>query len=152
MRNLIKTLVFYCVITFISFGCEENIDKGDNISIEIKKISDFGNENSFLSLKPEYVDDIYYIIKSESDFAKYVTGENIPTIDFDKYFLIIGIKQFTSGASIIEEKAKENNVEIIYTINFQKNDATVALGLGYHAFIEKPINEKEIIVELVVNS
>ena len=150
MRKMKKYLILCISVFFLVLGCEENIDKGESQLLQIKKITDFGTEQSRISLKPEYINGNYYVIESESEFTKYVTGENLPSIDFDNYFLIIGVRQFTSGASIVEEKAEENNVEIIYTVTFQTDATTVALGLLYHAFISKPAIKKETVVNLII--
>ncbi len=144
------------MIVFTAFSCEkdeENVEAGDFEPIEVKKITDFGCDDCSIVLKPEYVNNGYYMIYSENDFnkyVKYVTGENIPSIDFEKYFLIIGVKQFTSGTEILEEKAEENNIEIIYYVTFLTYDSTVALGVGYHAFLEKPVKEKTVLVEEII--
>ena len=136
MKNLSKILFLCGIIVFTAFSCDkENTDTGEFAPITIKKITDFDCDDCYLSLKPEYINDTYYVIYTESDFTKYVTGENIPSIDFEKYFLIIGTKQFTSGAKILEEKAEENNVEIVYYVTFLTDDSTVALRVGYHAFL-----------------
>lgn len=151
MKTIVKTLFICGVIVLMAFSCEKEMeDAGDLEPMEIKKITDFGCDDCYLSLKPEYINDTYFVIYSESDFTKYVTGENIPAIDFEKYFLIIGVKQFASGAEMLEEKAEENNIEIIYYVTFLKHITTVALGVGYHAFLEKPIKEKAVRVEIII--
>lgn len=151
----IRKILFLCgIIILTAFSCEkEKEDESDFGLIEIKKITDFGCDDCSIILKPEYVNNGYYIIYSENEFnkyVKYVTGENIPTIDFEKYFLIIGVKQFSSGVEILKEKAEENNIEIIYYVTFLTNDSTVALSVGYHAFFEKPIKEKVVRVEIKI--
>lgn len=155
MKNRIITVVILFVSIYFT-SCEkdkENVEAGDFKPIEVKKISDFECDDCSVTLKPEYANNGYYVIYSENDFTKYVkyvTGENIPSIDFEKYFLIIGVKQFTSGAEVLEEKAEENNIEIVYYVTFLTDDTTVALGVGYHAFLEKPIKEKAVSVEEII--
>jgi len=156
MKAILKIIALCGIIVLTAFSCEkdkENVEVSDLEPIEIKKITDFGCDDCSIILKPEYVNNGYYMIYSENDFnkyVKYVTGENIPSIDFEKYFLIIGVKQFTSGAEILEEKAEENNIEIVYYVTFLKHISTVALGVGYHAFLEKPIKEKAVRVEIII--
>lgn len=153
MRNLIKVLFLSVIMVIVTLGCEEeNIVEGNFTTIDIKKITDFGCDDCYLLIKPEYSNDSYYVINSESDFSKYVIGENIPTINFEKYFLIIGVKPFSSGAKIIEERAEENNIRIVYYVSFITDDSTVALKLHYHAFIENPAEDKEVSVEILINN
>ena len=156
MKTILKILFLCGIIVLTAFSCEkdkENVEAGDLEPIDIKEITDFGCDNCSITLKSEYVNNGYYVIYSENGFNKYVqyvTGENIPSIDFNKYFLIIGVKQFTSGAEILQEKAEENNIEIVYYVTFLTDDSTVAVGVGYHAFLEKPIKEKAVRIEMII--
>ncbi|MBU8891992.1 MAG: hypothetical protein KOO66_04390 [Bacteroidales bacterium] len=152
MINISKVLFLCGIIFLMVFSCEEDIvDTGDLEPMEIKKITDFGCDDCYLLLKPEYVNDAYYLIYSESDITKYVTGENIPKIDFEKYLLIIGTKSIDGGGSITDEKAEGNNIEIIYRITITRDDTHIAgISLPYHAFLEKSIKEKAVRVEVIV--
>jgi len=149
MKASIRILFLCGIIVLTAFSCKKE-NPGDLKPIEIKKITDFGCDDCYLLLKPEYSNDTYYVIYSENDFTKYTTSENIPSIDFEKYFLIIGVKRFNTGAEILKEKAKTNNIEIVYYVTFLKHISTVALGIGYHAFIEKPVKEKAVRVEITI--
>ena len=154
MKNILKLLFFAGIIVLAAFSCDDEKDNpSDYKPIEIKKITDFGCEDCVIRIKTEYMeDDTSYIIYSESDFNKYVeyyAGTTIPAIDYQKYFLIIGMKRYLHGAEIIEEKAKENNEEIIYTITLLINDYHTPITLFYHVFLEKPIDEKNIRIELI---
>lgn len=152
MRNLTKILLLFCIIVLAAFSCEEkeNVDAGEFELVEIKKITDFGCEDCNIKLKAEYTNNSYYVIKSQSDLTKYVTGENIPVIDFEKYLLIMGIKQFSSGVLLYEEEVKENNIQIVYTLIFRKQETTDAPLINYYVIIEKPIIDKEVKVNIEV--
>ena len=151
MKASIRILFLCGIIVLTAFSWEK--ERGNFEPIEIKKITDFGCDDCYLLLKPEYSNDTYYVIYSEDNFTKYtkyIPDENIPSIDFEKYFLIIGAKWFGTGAEILEEKAETNNIEIVYHVTFLTNISTVALGISYHAFIEKPVKEKAVHVEITI--
>ncbi|NOQ27828.1 MAG: hypothetical protein GQ564_20900 [Bacteroidales bacterium] len=153
MRNLNRILFLSGIILFTAFSCEEEKDDpADYVPIEIKKITDFGCDDCRITLKHEFIDDTSYVIYSENDFNKYVeyyTGTNPPSIDFEKYFLIIGDKYFTHGAELREEKAEENNIEIVYFVSILRLDTDSPTAVKYHAFFEKPEVEKTVRVEIV---
>jgi hypothetical protein len=151
MKASIRILLLCGIFVLSTFSCKK--EKGNFEPIEIKKITDFGCDDCYLLLKPEYSNDTYYVIYSEDNFTKYlkyIPGENIPSIDFEKYFLIIGAKWFGTGAEILEEKAETNNIEIVYHVTFLTDISAVALGISYHAFIEKPVKEKAVRVEITI--
>jgi len=152
MKTIKKIILLCGIIILTAFSCEKEREDADDLEpIEIKKITDFGCDDCYLLLKQEYYNDNYYVIYSESNFTKYVTGENIPLINFEKYFLIIGTKSIEGGGSITDEKAKENNIEIIHTITITRDDTHIAgITLKYHAFLEKPIKEKAVRVEIII--
>ena len=144
MRNLSKILFLFGIVTLTAFGCE---DDGEFEQIEFKKITDFDCNDCSISLKSEYFNNDYYIIRSEESFLKYVDGVNIPVIDFNKYILIIGHKILSTDASVINEKVEENNIEILYTVSIRKNDATIPTAVIYYVFIEKANSGKDISVK-----
>jgi len=155
MKTIKKIILLCGIIVLTAFSCEKEKEDADDLEpIEIKKITDFGCDDCSIILKPEYVNNGYYMIDSENDFNKYVkyaTGENIPSIDFEKYFLLIGTKSIEGGGSITDEKAEENNIEIIHTITITRDDTHIAgITLKYHAFLEKPIKEKAVRVEIII--
>ncbi|NOQ27827.1 MAG: hypothetical protein GQ564_20895 [Bacteroidales bacterium] len=153
MRNLNKILFLSGIILFTAFSCEEEKDDpADYVPIEIKKITDFGCEDCYITLKQNYIDDTCYVIYTENeynDYIEYVTGENPPTINFEKYFLIIGLKRFLTAAEIKEEKAEESDAEIVFTVTINVYDYLAPKGVDYHAFLERPIEEKNVRIEIL---
>jgi hypothetical protein len=155
MENIIlKTAIGFLVLFMMGTGCEKEKEKdpGEFTEKQILKFSDFGCSNIFL--KPAYIRNYHnhYVVTSQKSLEKYTytTSDCIPQIDFSKYIVIIGSRGFSTGVSLYNEKAEENNVEIVYTVTFLTNDATVALGIQYHAVIEKPSGQKNIrVVEIV---
>ena len=119
------------------------------IEIQGLKFTDFGCSSAVWYIKPEYSDK-HYVINSQQELEKYISINCIPQIDFSKYILLMGVKGFTTGVSQYNEKIEENNIEIVYTITFLTNEATVAQGIAYHSIIEKPSKPKSIRFEEIV--
>lgn len=143
------------ITVIASFSCEdEKANPSDYTLMEIKKIDDFGCNDCIIDLHYEYmVRDTSYLIYSENDFNKFVKYrivENPPLVDYEKYFLIIGIKKFEHGAELIAEKAKENSFDIVYTVTIQKLGYDVPTAVIYYAFLEKPKVEKNVRIEVVI--
>ena len=153
MKNLIKLLFFAGIIFLAAFSCDdEKNDPSEYKPIEIKKITDFGCEDCSIKIKPEYNNDTFLLILNEEDLAEnieYLIVKNLPPINFEKYFLIIGAKYYTTLVEIIKETAKENDSEIIYTIDILVTDALSPSAIYFHAFIEKPQKEIYIYIEVI---
>lgn len=143
---------FVILILFAISGCQEDEkpeESGEFIEIDFLKFSDFGCENSQLNLKSEFTEN-HYVITSNSELEYYLRMDCIPQIDFSEYFLIIGVKRFTTGASILDEKAEENNTEIVYTVTFQTDATFFPTPLKYHAIINSSSSLKNIRIEEIV--
>jgi hypothetical protein len=128
--NILKISVFVLLVALV--GCKKD-DKF--VEKEFLKFSDFGCDNG-LYLKPNYVGH-YYIISTMPELQEHVMSDCIPTIDFTKYVVLIGIKSFTTGASLYSEKVEESETEIVYTVTFDAFETTVPMGVPYHVVIEK---------------
>lgn len=147
---IIKTGIFIFLLLMIGSSCERNKKEGLYEEIEFLKFSDFGCGNDYSWYLNTQYGDGNFVITSIKDFEKYVTIDCNPQIDFSNYTLLIGVKQFNSGASLYEEKVEENNSELVYTIIFLKDISTVVVGINYHVLIKKPSKDKNIrIVEIV---
>ena len=154
MKNILKLLFFSGIIALAAFSCDDEKDNpSDYKPIEIKKITDFGCEVCYLRINQEHdKDDTCYVINTKENFeeiVEYISEESIPSIDFEKYFLIIGTIFFPTWAEIVEENAKENDLEIVYQVHYKIYGYTLPGVLNYHAFIEKPVSDKTIQVELI---
>lgn len=151
MKKIISRMgLIILLLMMVRAGCEKIYENEEYSDVEYFKFSDFGCEsgNSWY-LKTDYVGK-NYIITSQQKFEECIAIECNPQIDFSSYVLLIGVKQFNSGASLSDEKVQENNSEIVYTVTFKEDISTVALGIPYHAIIRKPLNGKSIrIVEIV---
>ena len=121
---------------FVGAGCEKEDKTGEFSSKELFKFSDFGCENLIWNFKAGYSNN-YYVINSQQELNIYISSDCNPQIDFNKYFVIIGSKSFTTGVSLLDEKVEENNKEIVFTISFLTHLTTVAQGIKYHAVIKK---------------
>ena len=142
--------VFILLVTLAWVGCKKD-DKF--VEKEFLKFSDFECDNGLWRLKPNYVGH-NYIISTLPELQEHVLSDCIPTIDFTKYVVLIGIKSFTTGASLYGEKVEESETEIVYTVTFDAYMTTVVMGVPYHVVIEKPkdSDHKNIrIVELIKN-
>jgi len=146
--TILKISVFVLLVALV--GCKKE-DKF--VEKEFLKFSDFGCDNGLWRLKPNYVGH-NYIISTLPELQEHVLSDCIPTIDFTKYVVLIGIKSFTTGASFYGEKVEESETEIVYTVTFDAYETTVVVGVPYHVVIEKPkdSDHKNIrIVELIKN-
>ena len=143
------TIILLLLPIMMGAGCEDDIQIEDFEVKEFLKFSDFGCENHTWNLKPGNNNN-YYIIESQDELIKYIQGECMPQIDFNKYFVIIGSKSFTTGASLFAEKVEENNVEIVYTVTFQTDFSRVIGGVKYHVVLKKANSKKDIkVIEVV---
>lgn len=152
---ILKTGILFLLLSLTGAGCEDddNDDNGKLIEREFYKFSDFGCENISWHLKSEYEQN-HYVISSLQELEGYIESDCTPQIDFSKYIVIIGSKSFTTGVSVYDEKVEENNSEIVYTVTFLTNEATVAQRVNYHVVVEKPTgleNKKIRVVELVID-
>jgi len=118
-------------------GCKKDDKNGGFVEKEFLKFSDFGCDNGLWRLKPNYAGH-YYIISTMPELQEHVMSDCVPSIDFTKYVVLIGIKSFTTGASLYDEKVEERETEIVYTVTFKTNNATVLGSVSYHVVIEKP--------------
>ena len=132
----------------LGVGCEKKEKNEEFTEKEFFKFSDFGCEDIPWYIKPGYANN-HYVITTQQELEKHIEINCIPQIDFDKYFVVIGSKSFTTGVSIVDEKVEENNIEVIYTITFLTNNAAVALGLSYHIVIKKTVNKSDKNIEIL---
>ncbi|MCD6597243.1 MAG: hypothetical protein J7L04_06120 [Bacteroidales bacterium] len=150
--KILKLGFFLALFNFVGTACV-NVDvKPTKLEEqEFWKFSDFGCENHTWNLNPGYVNN-HYVVETQDALKKYIQGDCTPQIDFNKYFVIIGSKSFSTGASLLVEKVEENNVEIVYTVTFLTDLTQVAVGVKYHIVLKKPSSKKEIkVVEVVKN-
>lgn len=146
IKIILSALSFVLLIIFC-IGCEKEEVFNE---LELKKFSDFGCEAIIWYLKPGNTKN-HYVINSQSELDNILETDCQPQIDFDKYTLIVGTKSFTTGATLQEENILESNSEITYTITFLTDISMIAMGVRYHAIIEK--NRKKInVVEIVKES
>lgn len=145
---ILKIGTVLCLLSLMGVGCKDNEKNEMFLNKEYFKFTDFGCDSAPV-LKSEYNGN-YYIITSQQNLEQYTTGNCIPKIDFSQYIVLMGSKQFTTGASLYDEKIEENSSEIIYTVTFQTNIAAVAPIVNYHVIIKKPAIAKSIqIVETI---
>jgi hypothetical protein len=140
-------LLLLCVV-LLGAGCEKNDENGEFIEKEFFKFSDFGCENKPWRLKSGYENN-HYIITSQQEFEKHLESDCIPQIDFTNHTVLIGNKIFSTGIDHYDEKVEENNSEIVYTITFLTNIATVAQGVTYHVVIGNPTDRKNKNIRIV---
>jgi hypothetical protein len=148
-KIILKIAIGFLFLFITGAGCEREEDPGEFTEKQILKFSDFGCSDVLWHFKPGY-SNTHYIVNSQQELEKYITGDCIPQIDFSKYILIIGHRINTTGIARVDEKLEENNSEVVYTISILKNIAQVAQGISYHAIIEKPSAQKNIRVEVIV--
>lgn len=144
---LLKISTFILLVALAMSGCKK---EDQFVEKEFLKFSDFGCDNG-LHLKPNYIGHSY-IISTMPELQEHVASDCVPSIDFTKYVVLIGIKSFTTGASFYNEKVEESETEIVYTVTFDANETTVVMGVPYHVVIEKPkdLDHKNIrIVEMI---
>jgi hypothetical protein len=142
-----NTGVALLLLIFTVNGCKKEKGPGEFTEKQFFRFSDFGCMS--VSYEPEYKNN-QYLVTSQADLETILTNDCTPQIDFNKYFVLIGHKGFTTGASIDEEKVEENSEEIVYTITFVTNATTAAQDIYYHVVIELPAVQKTIrIVEAV---
>ena len=151
MKQIILKLgIFLVLLSLVGTACNnDDIEPTELEEQEFWKFSDFGCENHTWNLKPEYVNN-HYVIETQDELEKYIQGDCLPTIDFNKYFVMVGVKGFATGASLLEEKVDKNNVEIIYTLIFQIELTQATSAVKYHVVLKKPSSKKEInVIEVV---
>ena len=82
------------LFSFVGTACDnDDIEPTEYEEQEFWKFSDFGCENHTWHLKPEYVNN-HYVIKTQDELEKHIQGDCLPTIDFNKYFVIFPLRRF----------------------------------------------------------
>ncbi|MCF6361158.1 MAG: hypothetical protein L3J29_10410 [Cyclobacteriaceae bacterium] len=150
--KIAQILVALMLMVGIS-SCNKD-DDCTNIAVNITSLeNEYGCTNTQYQLEIDLTDN-YIIIKNQLDFAEFVSGSCLPTIDFSTYDLVIGKKGFTSGISLIEYELIKNcnSGDLNLKVTFYQNVATVAPNLTYHSLIPKMENQQELNVEILIEN
>ncbi len=150
-HKIFRILSLFLLPVLMGAGCEKEDLEAEAALLmptEFYKFSDFDGDDSSWHLKGGYANS-FYIVNSEEELKKYIVSDCMPEIDFSEYIVILGIKSFASGASLLNETVEENDAELIYTVDFSTDFTMVALGVKYHVVVPMPYNKDIKVVEVV---
>ena len=143
---IVLTIVFLASCSSSDDDCTDTII--DTTSLE----NEYGCTNTKYQMEIELSDN-HMIIKNQLDFATFVSGTCLPTIDFSIYDLVIGKKELSNGNSSIFYELIENCItgNENLSVTFNQNETTEAPNLTYHALIPKLGDEQELNIEIIIN-
>jgi len=151
----IPITTYLTLFLIVLFGCSKKTirpaSKIDCIekSIGMKNLTNF-NYALNCKLKEEFIES-YFIIENCKMFNKIMDCVCDSKIDFSKYVLIVGAKQFGSGTRIYEEKVTQKCNQITYSIIFDNRGMSMnAPVMNYGVIIEKPENGIKILMREII--
>lgn len=153
MKELIqKQKIFiptcFALIMLTFYSCKEEFKDctGDNAqSIDTYYENEF--ENAFCQLQniDDSKEETHLIIKSQSDYEKYVScTEKLPTIDFDEYLVLAGVYRHHQCALFNWQSVVLCENEIIYRVRLLEQDCQILTSITYFNVISKEFDENKI--------
>jgi len=129
-------------IMIVSMGCEDEVsvncdgdraqpveqfyeDEYDVANCQFKNLEIKAGENNF-------------VIKNQNDYEKFVTcNDDLPNIDFDKYFILAGVYQHHQCATLVNQQILNCNGKINFNVKIEETDCLVITEVTYLVVLER---------------